>query len=85
MFALMLHHENDAISQALGAADDLCRWSTEDIEACAFKESSTPIRTSRLLLEKSERPATETQVGNALEDYEMLTEAELATWVKAIY
>jgi hypothetical protein len=85
LFALMRSQEDDAISQALGAANDLCSWSTEDIEAGAFKESSTPIRTSRLLLEKSERPATATQVGKALEDYGMLTEAELATWVKAIY
>ena len=53
LLALMLPHEDDAISQALGAADDLCSWSTEDIEVGAFKESGTNIRTSLLLLEKS--------------------------------
>jgi hypothetical protein len=53
LFALMLPHEDDVISQALGAADDLCSWSTEDIEAGAFKESGTNIRTQLLLLEKS--------------------------------
>ena len=36
----------------LGDGDDLCCWSTEDIEAGAFKESGTSIRTSLLLLEK---------------------------------
>ena len=53
LFALMLPHEDDAISQALGAADDLCSWTTEDIDAGAFKQSGTNIRTSLLLLEKS--------------------------------
>ena len=42
LLALMLPHEDDAISQALGAADDLCSWSTEDTEAGAFQESGTP-------------------------------------------
>jgi len=51
--AIMLPHTNDEISQALGAADDLCSWSTEEIEAGAFKASGTNIRTSLLLLEKS--------------------------------
>jgi 23S rRNA A2030 N6-methylase RlmJ len=53
LLAVMLPHHDDEISQALGAADDLCSWSTEDIEAGAFKESGTNIRTSLLLLEKS--------------------------------
>jgi hypothetical protein len=56
----MLPHTDEDISKALGggrffagSVDDLCSWSTEDIEAGAFKESGTPIRTSLLLLEKS--------------------------------
>jgi hypothetical protein len=51
--AITLPHDNDAISAALGDADDLCSWTTEDIDAGAFKESGTNIRTSLLLLEKS--------------------------------
>ena len=51
--AIMLSHDDDEISQALGKADDLCSWTTEDIDAGAFKESGTNIRTRMLLLEKS--------------------------------
>ncbi len=53
LLAIMLPHNSDEISQALGTADDLCSWSSEDIDAGAFKESGTNIRTSLLLLEKS--------------------------------
>ena len=49
----MLPHPDDDISAALGDADDLCSWTTEDIDAGAFKASGTNIRTSLLLLEKS--------------------------------
>ena len=49
----IMPHPNDDISAALGDADDLCSWTTEDIDAGAFKASGTNIRTSLLLLEKS--------------------------------
>ena len=53
LVAVMLPHTNDDISAALGDADDLCSWTTEDIDAGAFKASGTNIRTQLLLLEKS--------------------------------
>ncbi len=58
--AIVLPHPNDNISAALGDADDLCSWTTEDIDAGAFKASGTNIRTSLLLLEKSATEAVVT-------------------------
>ena len=60
LVAVMLPHANDDISAALGDADDLCSWTTEDIDAGAFKASGTNIRTSLLLLEKSATEAVVT-------------------------